>query len=184
MFPFFCKLVRLPSFQTPTASSLKPLFFSTPLTCVPSRLGRLIMPATAIDMGHNGDHNASVAPLFALSYLGTSPLTCVQCLPSAGPLDIDSHTSIAPFGQAVFWGHTPQSYRIGLIITRLCELMGLVGLQNQQGLYDTACESRGIVVTAPHFKGLGTLEVHVVVGNVKLDSSSRWPRAYTYLRSI
>ena len=104
--------------------------FSTPLTCVPSCSSRLIMSATAIHMGHSVDHNASVAPLIALSYLGASLLTRVQCLLSADLLDIHSHTPIALFGQAAV---SPQLYRIGLTITRSRELMDLAtGTQDQQ----------------------------------------------------
>ena len=134
-----CFLSFADQFGCPVSKPLRPhhsitSLFSTPLICVPSRSNHLIMPATAIHMGHSVDHNAPVAPLLALSHLGASLLTRVQCLLSAGLPDIHSHTPIALFGQAAVQDHTPQPYRIGLTITRSRELMDLAARpQNQQG---------------------------------------------------
>jgi len=45
---------------------------------------------------------------------------------------------------------------------------------------------RAEVSSLPHgiLKGLGTLEAHAVMGNMKIHSSTYRPRAYTYLCSI
>ena len=70
-----CFLSFADQFGCPVSKPLRPhhsitSFFSTPLICVPSRSNRLIMPATAIHMGHSVDHNAPVAPLLALFLFG------------------------------------------------------------------------------------------------------------------